>query len=196
MNETKNKILISAKELFNDYGYKKVSMDEIAANANVTKKTVYTYYKDKETLLKTIIEEEIIDMKNIIEKYSTDETLSFFEILNKTIYQMLDYKKHNKLLLKLNKESSLDIENAIKKIDESIKEFIKTKLQQIKTRKEIKNIDIDIDLCSFIIYKVYVAIMFEYNKEINEKEITKTVTSILKTGLFREETKWKKISNM
>ena len=55
MNETKNKILISAKELFNDYGYKKVSMDEIAANANVTKKTVYTYYKDKETLLKTII---------------------------------------------------------------------------------------------------------------------------------------------
>ena len=135
-------------------------------------------------------------MKNIIEKYSTDETLSFFEILNKTIYQMLDYKKHNKLLLKLNKESSLDIENAIKKIDESIKEFIKTKLQQIKTRKEIKNIDIDIDLCSFIIYKVYVAIMFEYNKEINEKEITKTVTSILKTGLFREETKWKKISNM
>lgn len=186
MNETKQKILASAKELFEQYGYKKVSMDEIAANASVTKKTVYSYYKDKETLLKTIIEEELEDMKNIIEKHASDNTLSFFEILNKTTYELLDYKKKNKLLIRLNKEKSINIENILNIIDNSIIDFIKDKLLSIKTKNKIKEISLDIDLCSFIIYKVYVAIMFEYDKEINEKELTETVTSILKTGLFKE----------
>ena len=34
-------ILKAAKKLFSKYGFKKVSMDEIAKNAGVTKKTVY-----------------------------------------------------------------------------------------------------------------------------------------------------------
>ena len=34
----KDDVIKSAKELFTTYGYKKVSMDEIALNAGVTKK--------------------------------------------------------------------------------------------------------------------------------------------------------------
>jgi len=37
---TKDVIINSARNLFSKYGYKKVSMDEIANDANVTKKTV------------------------------------------------------------------------------------------------------------------------------------------------------------
>ena len=44
----KEDILKAAKELFSMYGYKKVSMNEIAEKANVTKKTIYSYFKDKE----------------------------------------------------------------------------------------------------------------------------------------------------
>ena len=186
MNETKLKILESAKELFEEYGYKKVSMDEIASSASVTKKTVYSYYKDKETLLKTILEEEIHSMKNIIEEVSSDSSLSFFEILNKTIFSLLDYKKNNKLLIRLNKDSSVFMEGIMNIVDDEIIKFIKEKLLSIKSRSDIKKVNIDIDLCSFIIYKVYVAIMFEYDKAIDEKEITNTVTSILKDGLFKE----------
>ena len=44
---TKKEVVIdTARELFSKYGYKKVSMDEIATNAIVTKKTIYTYFKD------------------------------------------------------------------------------------------------------------------------------------------------------
>ena len=42
----------------------------------------------------------------------------------------------------------------------------------------------DPDLCAFIIYKVYVAVMFEWDKEIDENEVTQNVTQILKEGLF------------
>ena len=45
-------ILNAAKKLFTNYGFKKVSMDEIASEAGVTKKTVYTYFSIKVELLK------------------------------------------------------------------------------------------------------------------------------------------------
>ena len=60
-------IIIAAKCLFTKYGFKKVSMDEIASEAGVTKKTVYTYFQSKEELLKYCIKEELGNMKKIIE---------------------------------------------------------------------------------------------------------------------------------
>ena len=51
----KEQIIAAARKLFTKYGYKKVSMDEIAREANVSKKTVYAYFKDKEELLKFFI---------------------------------------------------------------------------------------------------------------------------------------------
>lgn len=42
-------ILNAAKKLFTNYGFKKVSMDEIASEAGVTKKTVYTYFPSKKS---------------------------------------------------------------------------------------------------------------------------------------------------
>ena len=36
-------IINAARELFKNYGFKKVSMDEIARKAGVTKRTVYKY---------------------------------------------------------------------------------------------------------------------------------------------------------
>ena len=42
----KEMIIQTARDLFTKFGYKKVSMDEIAREAKVTKKTIYSYFKD------------------------------------------------------------------------------------------------------------------------------------------------------
>ena len=47
MKNTKERILNTARNLFNEYGYSKTSMDLIAREAGVTKKTIYSYFKDK-----------------------------------------------------------------------------------------------------------------------------------------------------
>ena len=44
--------------------------------------------------------------------------------------------------------------------------------------------DCDIDLCAFVIYKVYVSVIFEWDKELDEKKVTENITKILKEGLF------------
>ncbi|MCM1991731.1 TetR/AcrR family transcriptional regulator [Oceanirhabdus seepicola] len=45
----------AAIELFNQYGTKKVSMDEIAAKACVSKMTIYKYYHSKDVLIREVM---------------------------------------------------------------------------------------------------------------------------------------------
>ena len=52
----KEQIIESARILFIKYGYKKVSMSEIAETAGVTKRTLYSYFRDKEDLLNYFLE--------------------------------------------------------------------------------------------------------------------------------------------
>ena len=51
----KETVINTARELFTKYGYKKASMDEIAKEANVTKKTIYSYFKDKDSMFSYFI---------------------------------------------------------------------------------------------------------------------------------------------
>jgi TetR/AcrR family transcriptional regulator, cholesterol catabolism regulator len=49
--ETKDKILIGAETLFMKYGIRSVSMDDIARQLSVSKKTLYQHFADKDELV-------------------------------------------------------------------------------------------------------------------------------------------------
>ena len=100
----KEQIIESARELFTRYGYKKVSMNEIAEEAGVTKKTVYSYFKDKDELLRYFLLEEKEKLSNIIEEIEAKK-LPFFETVHETIYEMLKYKKQAKFLVSISREA-------------------------------------------------------------------------------------------
>jgi AcrR family transcriptional regulator len=65
-----NIIKKSALDLFNKYGVNKVSIDEIADYANVSKVTIYKYFKSKDGLYKEIVkmlfDENIDALQNLI----------------------------------------------------------------------------------------------------------------------------------
>ncbi|MDB5252396.1 MAG: hypothetical protein JWP27_1565 [Flaviaesturariibacter sp.] len=52
--EPKERILAKAHELFLRYGIRSVSMDDIAAQTGMSKKTLYQYYVDKEELVSAV----------------------------------------------------------------------------------------------------------------------------------------------
>jgi AcrR family transcriptional regulator len=52
--EPRERILVKAHELFNRYGTRSVSMDDIAAQAGMSKKTLYQHYADKEELVSEV----------------------------------------------------------------------------------------------------------------------------------------------
>ncbi len=55
MNSTEQKILEAAGKLFFHFGFKKTSIDEIAAEAGIGKGTIYNYFSSKKELFKKLI---------------------------------------------------------------------------------------------------------------------------------------------
>lgn len=53
--EIKDRILSQAEQLFLQFGYSKVTMDEIAASLGMSKKTLYKFFPGKEALVKEMI---------------------------------------------------------------------------------------------------------------------------------------------
>lgn len=57
----KEQIMLTAFDLFSEHGIKNVSMDDIAHNASISKRTLYELFEDKETLL--------TECRNVIRKH-------------------------------------------------------------------------------------------------------------------------------
>lgn len=184
-------ILNAAKKLFTNYGFKKVSMDEIASEAGVTKKTVYTYFSSKEELLKYCIKEELQNMRKIIENVESKK-LDFMETVHQVIYNLLKYKKNCKFLKMLFNESEIlkseQLKENLKIVDKEIQNYIRKELELAiqKEKIEVQNVDI----MTFLIYKMYIALMIDWNedyKKLDEKEIADNILHFLVNGLKRKE---------
>ena len=186
-------IVNSARELFKKYGIKKASMDEIARDAGVTKKTVYSYFESKADLINYFIKEELNNMKKIVEKYEKKEQ-DFFENVNQGLCEMLKYKEKSFFLNLIEKDSEAFnvkiLKDSIKNVDKEIKDFIKQILIKAKKKGYIEFQNLDVT--TFLIYKMYFSLMFEWNdeyKDLNDKEIADNILQILRNGLSTEMVK-------
>ena len=180
----KELVIETARDLFTNYGYKKVSMDEIAKNANVTKKTIYSYFEDKESLFQYFIDEELEKAKEHIETIEKAKG-SILEKVSKSIYYMLTFQKESQLFQVTLKDLDDTLSKKFKKYyDQTITSYIKEKIDHEIESKRIK--PCNSKLMAFIIYNMYLAVMFEYDETLNEKEVTKEITNILSDGLLNE----------
>ncbi|MGE6221043.1 TetR/AcrR family transcriptional regulator [Nubsella zeaxanthinifaciens] len=59
--EIKDYIIDGADKLFCQYGFKSVTMDDIAKNLGVSKKTIYQNFKDKNELINILIRDRIVN---------------------------------------------------------------------------------------------------------------------------------------
>jgi TetR/AcrR family transcriptional regulator, cholesterol catabolism regulator len=60
MNEELNKILLKVRELYMKYGIKSITMDDVAEELGISKRTLYQYVTDKDDLVGKFIDNEII----------------------------------------------------------------------------------------------------------------------------------------
>lgn len=60
-SDTKQRIKQAANDLVMQYGIRSVSMDDIAANLGMSKKTIYLYFKDKDELVDEIVDDIIVN---------------------------------------------------------------------------------------------------------------------------------------
>ncbi len=79
--EVKERILNHAEQLFLQFGYSKVTMDEIAAGMGMSKKTLYKFFPGKEALVKEIITSMKCGIDEHIDLIWANEQMDFMDKL-------------------------------------------------------------------------------------------------------------------
>jgi TetR/AcrR family transcriptional regulator, cholesterol catabolism regulator len=83
---TKQKIMNGARELFSRYGIKNITMDEIARQLGVSKKTIYQEFPDKDSLVHSLMQYDMqVHQREFAEIYANSENLvdEVFTIMEK-----------------------------------------------------------------------------------------------------------------
>jgi AcrR family transcriptional regulator len=90
---TKERIQAKSAELFMRYGIRSVSMDDIALQLGISKKTIYLYFMDKDELVDAVIADELSSMRQDCQTSFTNSKDAVEEIFY-TIEQLVEQFKN------------------------------------------------------------------------------------------------------
>lgn len=113
-------ILKKASELFIKYGFKNVTMDEIANDLGISKKTIYVYYENKSELVEAVIKYLFSEIKIIIE-----------EIKNQNLNPIEESFKTFSTVSQLLQDEKISIEYQLKKYFPDVYERINCEKSEI-----------------------------------------------------------------
>ncbi|NOY38600.1 MAG: TetR/AcrR family transcriptional regulator [Chlorobi bacterium] len=91
MEDIYKKIIDRVCALFNKYGIRSITMDEIASELGISKKTLYGYFTDKKELVSKVLETEIEKKAVLFQKIRDQNLNAVEEILevNKLVLQLV-----------------------------------------------------------------------------------------------------------
>src|SRR3989338_9081030 len=72
MNHIKNRIIDTAEKRFSQYGFRRVTMDDIASDLGISKKTLYLHFKSKEDIAWAVKERMHKDIGRLLQKAKKD----------------------------------------------------------------------------------------------------------------------------
>lgn len=84
--EIRERITKKAKELFFRYGIKSITMDDIAKELGISKKTIYQHFKDKDEIVFEVTSQSFECDKQDIEKLYQETSNPIEEIVQSTVY--------------------------------------------------------------------------------------------------------------
>jgi AcrR family transcriptional regulator len=133
--EIRDRIIIEAAELFKTYGIKSVTMDSLATQLGISKRTIYEVFSDKDELLIGVLKWMTERQKELVKKFleeSENAIVAIFKLLeiNLNHFQEMspafqaDMKKyhHEVLMKKADKCEMPDYRNNIQLIEKGISE--------------------------------------------------------------------------
>ena len=87
----KDKILDVVARLIERYGLKKFTVDEVAAELHISKKTLYQYFSGKDEMIREYFEENMTsDRKSVLETMSSKQ--DFFEKIHAIVHSSHRYR--------------------------------------------------------------------------------------------------------
>lgn len=198
--EIRKRIMDKAEEMFIQYGYSKVTMDEIAFALGMSKKTLYKFFAGKEDLIKKIISELTENMgKNCDDIF--DDTETDFIIRLREIMSYIA-KQTSKLRGPLLEDLQKSIPECWKKIDDFRKERVRKKWSLL-IKQGIENGSFRKDINEQIVVLMYAnAIQGIINPEVLSQlpltaaQVFDNVIKIIFEGILSDQGREKYISSI
>ncbi len=153
--EVRDRILVESGKLFGRYGIKSMTMDALAVEMGISKRTIYERFKDKDTLLLEVIkyykDQSSEEAHRLIEQ-SDNAIEALFRIIKMTVDQMQrmspaffnDFKKYHQKVFKQFSEPG------------EIRDYSMTrKLLETGVQQEVFRDDVNIELVNHAIHALF-----------------------------------------
>ncbi len=167
MNAKDKDIIRKVAQLYKRYGIKSITMDDVARELGISKKTLYEYFSDKLNLVNAVIEQEVIFNDLRLQKRKSNSGNALQELFQIFHFHLQMLKEYNPVLEFDLKKYYPDIFSKLKRIKRA-KIWETTLNNLIKGKRE-----------GF------------YRKELNEEIITKLnvlrIESLSESDLFNQE---------
>jgi AcrR family transcriptional regulator len=122
--EVKERILLKAADLFFRYGIRSVTMDEIAGQLGISKKTIYQFFTDKDEIVEGVVDREIL--KN------QDKCDLYFKASENAVHEIyLSLESMEEMLKAMNPLIMYDLEKHHMKAHKKFKDHISQFLYQV-----------------------------------------------------------------
>ena len=165
----------AARQLFADYGYRSVSMDQIALHANVAKGTLYLYYKDKEALFLDLSNQFLENMDGFVRQIES-KNQELLEEIHEVVYSLLMYRRSQKFLYQAVKEAhefrTAAAVRVEKMIEGRILSYLEKRIAAAEEQGKLK--PLNPALLSFVVLRIYSALAFEWEEThspLNEEQM-------------------------
>lgn len=137
----KEDILNGARELFERFGFKKTTMEDIARQVGKSKSALYYYYKTKEEIFEAVILRDIATTEALVAEAvkKEDSASSKFRVLFTTLLEGVKQKSNQFSVFKSElHETHFLFDSIVKKRDLYIEEMIKDILILGISQREVK----------------------------------------------------------
>lgn len=191
MEEVKQRIVSTAGQLFMRHGVKSITMDDVAKECGMSKRTLYEYFSDKESLLISCIE-AFIAYKRAEHEEFLKESDNVIEALVKSCKRSLELQDISPLFFVeikrfYPKVAITHAARAEKIRCEDTMKFLKLGIKQGLFRKE-QNLEIIVDILASMERNVSdIAADIIYNKKFDLKEYIMTFLFCFLRGLSTEK---------
>jgi len=179
-SKTKKKLLEVARELFATKGKKEVTMNDIAEFSHKGRRTLYTYFKNKDEVYNAVIENEML---SVVESLK-DVSLKNIDPYNKLKEHIIVHLETMKSVVTRNGTLRADffkdineVEKTRKKIDKAELKLIKGILREGVEKEEFR--DMDIEIISIVILYAVKGLEIPYIKKNLRPEFIKNMDDIL-----------------
>ena len=187
----KDRIVSKAGEMFLHHGFSRVTMNDIAIELGMSKKTLYDYFASKEELLAAMMEKELRLCASKIDALVDNAAMDYF----KKLFDLLEVSSD--FHTRITGHFMLDIHKAAPAIANSCETFLKDRipltmrrlLQEGMEKKHFRR-DIDAQLVTMVYLSAFHSMMQPdvlSNLPYSAKQVSETISRTVFAGILTDD---------